>query len=1406
MVHFIHNSYQCPATVINLSVINQHWSREVVCCDLLSPDWCSEMVNRKRGNVFEYLPEIEEDKTATSSLSKDCENPGESDFKDLKKKLEDIEKNSSEVRKNLEVLKDQVEDIKNYFENDWEEVEELFAIDEDYFKFAYIDTKDENKDLYRGYENEEELWKKTREIAEIYRDLVQIILKKRKEEKRKNLVHQRPQGQVGELLPGGADERLPEPGRDHCWKQRGPDPSPRLLKGGDGLHGSDDQVPGHGRHGHPQVQKMVHPTRFIPHGNERSGGLSEEAWPALPRSGGDAHKKAARDEAPRGPRPPERGQIQVGGGHGQAVRAQAPQHRDDKEATHGIVSQNEKLNVMIYNTKLFCDSFINNMCDRDTGTWKERLGITLSRDNTMTISDSVRYSTMAKISVCTVCQMKFPSINAMKTHKSQAHPTPAKPPGRPAGSQNKPKEVMKTCAPATMNKDTGNTDKSNNMNEVINIPNEAAGAGTSAMAMAESTASPKLSNNSSSEVMRSWINGATRSNQIGAALAAKVKQDGNKTPASVATASASNSRTEATLEESINLLDERSPAPAPQVSTLRLWPPEMEAIPILEEGGAFNLRQRQSLIESEPEKPKRLRERYEDDTNSTSGKKLDERSTPEDVRANASHMTANPRNLSRDFLNTQEVLEVEFGGENDTPAFESQEDMDVQMDDIQVDNIQNASWDIEGHNVRLISNSTGLTVDNTNREEISVRDTMTASEINWMTSATFSTLPPSPSRHDQGQGRENEGQYGEGNEDLVYLKDARIDELTVRLEEALSKNQDSEELVGNLESKVSELQADIKHYRDMAEKVNSNAAENCSKLQADVDRLRRESESKSEAIDIKKAELVSMNSMIEKYRMEINEKKLAAETATLELEAIKAESIEAMKQVQREVARIEKQAKADVEKAEKAEAEALARQAEAVARQEKMEGERRAESERAAAAHRRTLGELKQLHEEKKQMHAQLQAQQSQCNEVTELKAALVKAQGEKDLEAEKRKLEKMKADKADEMVKRMEDILKDAQEEKAKKEVRNSALEHKIKIMKRQAPCDKPECDMSCGQDHHCGTPVYRSRRRSRSRNFRATSAPDMETVPTVANLATSANVPTEKMQQLVDQQGQSQGQSQAQAQAQAQAPRLPPRPNNRTQSTGGGVEICRNFHYYDMCVRGAHCKFAHELIPANALHLIQQGQPQSPQQRPQLQQGGGRAFTQAVNSVQKQAQQNPAPKQRSRSGSAPRTGNRPFVIPHYNRNHPDYEWAVERYGLASQMPQVAMPAGNANGQSSGASAVQNSVPQVQVIRPKLSQAQAQAQAQPQPAAPASIPAASTPAASSGNLEARRTVSNAISQQASNQARMNALKDSTWKSSMDNVLSMVAKAYRPNSAEEKTPSRNSSVGTSGSSNPANQN
>ena len=403
----------------------------------------------------------------------------------------------------------------------------------------------------------------------------------------------------------------------------------------------------------------------------------------------------------------------------------------------------------------------------------------------------------------------------------------------------------------------------------------------------------------------------------------------------------------------------------------------------------------------------------------------------------------------------------------------------------------------------------------------------------------------------------------------------------------------------------------------------------------------------------------------------------------------------------------------------------------------------------------------------------------------------MVRAQGERDRAIGERDLEKLKATKAEEMLKKYEEIVKEAQEERGRKEFRIGALEHSNKILSRSQPCDKQPgtCDYTCGRDHHCGTPTIKTRRRSRSRS---NANPQGEDTPTVANMATAAGVPLNKMQQVVN--NQAQVQAQVQAQAAAQPARLPPpRPNVQFRAVG----LCRNYHYHKLCLHGDDCKFAHQLVAANAMKGATG-----------VGEGGARALSQALNKIQRQPPppQQPQPKPRSRSASNNR---KRFHTPAYHPEHPDYEMIMAMANANSEANsgagasasvsasagtgasasgrndaargaygQMAKPAGNVMEQSgNGASSVPAFQPQV--LKPQLTLR----------------PRAASTSVASEVLEARKTVHSNMTQQASNQARMKAMKDTAWKESLDSVLNMVSKTYT-NSADKK----NSSAGTPGSS------
>ena len=282
-----------------------------------------------------------------------------------------------------------------------------------------------------------------------------------------------------------------------------------------------------------------------------------------------------------------------------------------------------------------------------------------------------------------------------------------------------------------------------------------------------------------------------------------------------------------------------------------------------------------------------------------------------------------------------------------------------------------------------------------------------------------------------------------------------------------------------------------------------------------------------------------------------------------------------------------------------------------------------------------------------------------------------------------------------------------------------------------------------------------------------------ESEAVPTVSNLATAAGVPVNKMQTLVDNQKQAKyGQA-----------RLPPRSNNPYNSNG--VEICRNYHYHKVCLRGVNCRFAHELVPANVMRTYSQAQSEASNSGAV---GGARALSNALGGIQRQPPP-PLPPHRPRSRSVS-TERRQYVSPVYHPEHPDYEriMAMSANDQTNQVNQADQQAnnvgnnlaGNATEYGNGAAHTQNSGPQVirptLVIRPQL---------EPR------VRTVSTSASS--DSEARRNIQQNMSQQASDQNRMRAMKDQAWKHSMDSVMNIISRTYTRPAGER----RNSSAETS---------
>ena len=199
---------------------------------------------------------------------------------------------------------------------------------------------------------------------------------------------------------------------------------------------------------------------------------------------------------------------------------------------------------------------------------------------------------MTKIpSRCPTCRLELPSISALKSHKAQAHPTPSKPPGPSLKAKDVTTKKKTTPGKGMVNK-----------NNLVNFgASTSAGGGGDQATAADSAASPKL--NSSADLMSRWMTGSASSN----------KKKGGKGKSSQGKNDEAGPMAPPTLDESINLLRSmnsgrsevsisisNTPVVAmprgPTVSTLKVFPPEMEAVPILDEGG-WILRQRMTQAE-----------------------------------------------------------------------------------------------------------------------------------------------------------------------------------------------------------------------------------------------------------------------------------------------------------------------------------------------------------------------------------------------------------------------------------------------------------------------------------------------------------------------------------------------------------------------------------------------------------------------------------------------------------------------------------------------------------------------------------------------------------------------------------------------------------------------------------------
>ena len=585
-------------------------------------------------------------------------------------------------------------------------------------------------------------------------------------------------------------------------------------------------------------------------------------------------------------------------------------------------------------------------------------------------------------------------------------------------------------------------------------------------------------------------------------------------------------------------------------------------------------------------------------------------------------------------------------------------------------------------------------------------DLLSESEVDWFNNDTIGEIPPSPSSQNtqDTQGTQDTRVAtpdADRGYEIIQQKDGMIERLRSQLEDALSLKEEYWQKIRELEEKDERLEAE-----------NARMTEALRNEEARMNRFKADA----------RAHLTFSENQLNEVRDE------EARRAREEIDDLKA----AVTARDAHIKEVREHAKSIIEKAKNHVQSANSRAEE---KDKATDAKKRAEIERLKAINTRTLDELKKV--------------KVAGNLVTELKTSLAKVEGQRDLE-------KVKADKANEVANKLEDIVKEAQELKVRNEKRIDDLEHANRVLARKQPCGIIDCNQSCGREHHCGTGPGRNRSRNRRQQVRGVSESD---IPTVANLADRAGTSTNNMQQVVNTVSQNQ---------------VIPHP--RVQSLNRGMQgkakpwtviPCPDFFRNLLCPRGQKCRNAHELKGARDVAESQRNPPpqQQQHQQPQQPQGG---YINNPNAGRSQ---------------------RKLPAPAYHPDHPHYNMVQN------------MMSGNANGQVMGAPSVPMQAPQV----PQLPQLLPRATAQPQPQGtarvnqPGSQPRTFSEVAS-GAVRARQTVSESLSQQASSRNQLLAVQNDNWREELDAIFAFPespasAGSGRASAATPTTPTTPSTPG-----------
>ena len=654
---------------------------------------------------------------------------------------------------------------------------------------------------------------------------------------------------------------------------------------------------------------------------------------------------------------------------------------------------------------------------------------------------------VAKIAKCDKCQSDFPTQRAFIAHKSKCH---AK---KPPGPSMKAEKVK---------------------NPVIRKED-----------LVKSPGSPAI--------MNSWIKGNTRSNEIGRVLNATKRQD-TPTPSSSASAATPTTRTNS-LNTSVSLLDgievETPNAASPLLSTVRMFPPVLEATPT---GDSLD-----SWVVSQPESSKRGRERYDGEARSGHEKRPDEKNTPENIRAQRN--IESELSVVQESQDTQDVIEMEF---------DSQE-------------VNTVEWNNQGQQQQQ-------------PEDLSAFGTLdpdallSHAEEEWITNDTVDFIPDPKETLDEteSQNRILEAEVRETEYEGNQLKQAIIDDLRAKLDDAISEKSDYWERIMRLETQVEDLEADLTQMNSLNSQASTQPTADAKELE--------------DKLSIAEAKVRSLTDIIA--------------TKEAEIQHMKDESLNMVMSATKQVENMKLQA--DLQIGEKLRA---------------IEGKKREEVERLRAINTRAISDLKKSREAN--------------NETTELKTALVKMESERD--NEKFKADKANDTLAKmETILRDSQAIRAQQDQRIKDlETRNKIQARELPC-NRGDSCDFG-CGRNhhCGS----GRNRSRNRNQRRSRGSSEGDTPQQTpTLDNLANAAGCSNEAMQQVVNSVNQPSLPPALPTIDPRIPPH-PRAGGNNKKGKNDSKWRTRLCADFNYAKCCPRGYECRNAHELVPARDMALMSQG-----------------------------------------------------------------------------------------------------------------------------------------------------------------------------------------------------------------------